>query len=346
MAVDDYYNILGVNRGAAQDEIKKAYRKLAKELHPDRNPNNKAAEEKLKSVNEAYDIIGDSEKRASYDRYGTADFQGINMDGFGSIFDQIFRGFGFGGGMSSQYGSRGPPQGESLRLTIPLTFEDAFFGVDREIAINRKVKCETCSGNGAAPGTSPVRCNTCGGRGQVMRTMGGFMRVSQTCPTCRGIGQRIQTPCKKCKGSGLENTRVKLDFPIPPGVEDGMSQRIRGGGNAGPRGGPPGDLLVVFSVEQDEQFIRRGLHVFLDTDIPFTTAVLGGEIEVKTMWGTSKLKIKKGTRGGTILRMKEKGVHANNGRKGDQMVRVEIHIPKKPSKEQKTTLGKLEQEGL
>ncbi|MDF1537869.1 MAG: molecular chaperone DnaJ [Candidatus Thorarchaeota archaeon] len=346
MAVDDYYKTLGVSRGATQEEIKKAYRKLARELHPDRNPTEKASEERLKSVNEAYDIIGDPDKRAKYDRYGTADFEGINMDGFGSIFDQIFRGFGFGGGMGSQRSSRGPPQGESLRLTIPLTFKEAFFGVDKEIAITRKVKCETCAGSGAASGTAPVRCNTCGGRGQVMQTMGGFMRVSQTCPACQGMGQRIETPCTKCKGSGLENSRVTLDFPIPPGVEDGMSQRIRGGGNAGPRGGPSGDLLVVFNVDQDEVFIRRGLHVFLDTDIPFTTAVLGGDIEVQTMWGTSKLKIKKGTRGGTVLRMKEKGVHANNGRKGDQMVRVEINIPSKLTKEQKDALEKLEQEGL
>lgn len=345
MAVDDFYRILGVNRTATQEEIKKAYRKLARELHPDRNPNDKAAEEKLKAVNEAYDTIGDPEKRSNYDRYGTADFEGIDMDGFGSIFDQIFRGFGFGG-MGSQYSSRGPPQGESLRLRIPLTFEEAFFGVDKEIAISRKVKCESCEGSGAATGTAPVRCNSCGGRGQVIRTMGGFMRVSQTCPTCQGMGQRIETPCPKCSGSGLESTRVKLDFPIPPGVEDGMSQRIRGAGNAGPRGGPPGDLLVVFSVEPHEKFIRRGLHVFLDMDIPYTTAVLGGEVEVQTMWGTSKLKIKKKTRGGTVLRMKDKGIHARNGRTGDQMVRVEIHIPDKLEKEQKAALEKLEQEGL
>ncbi|MHA1908672.1 MAG: molecular chaperone DnaJ [Candidatus Thorarchaeota archaeon] len=345
MAADDFYRILGIDRSATQDEIKKAYRKLARELHPDRNPD-KTAEDKLKAINEAYDTLGDPDKRASYDRYGTADFEGINMDGFGSIFDQIFRGFGFGGGMGRQYASRGPPQGESLRLTIPLTFDEAFFGVEKEVAIQRKIKCETCEGSGAKPGSSPVRCRTCNGRGQVMQTMGGFMRISQTCPTCRGIGETIESPCKSCKGSGLERTRVELNFPIPPGVEDGMSQRIRGAGNYGPRGGPAGDLLVVFSVEPHETFIRRGLHVFLDMDIPFTTAVLGGEVEVDTMWGSSKLKIKKGTHGGTVLRMKGKGVHANNGRKGNQMVRVEIHIPEKLTKDQKSVLGSLMEEGF
>ncbi len=346
MAVNDFYETLGVNRNATQDEIKKAYRKLAKKHHPDRNPNDRAAEERLKAVNEAYDTIGDPEKRANYDRYGTADFQGIDMDGFGSIFDQIFRGFGFRGGTASQYSSRGPPQGESLRLTIPLTFDEAFFGVEKEVAIRRKIKCKTCTGSGAEPGTSPVRCRTCNGRGQIMQTMGGFMRVLQTCPTCRGIGQIIQSKCKVCRGSGLERTRVELNFPIPPGVEDGMSQRLRGGGNAGPRGGPPGDLLVVFSVEPHDVFVRKGLHVFLDTYIPYSTAVLGGEVEVETMWGTSKLKIKKGTNGGTVLRMKGKGVHANHGRKGDQMVRVEIHIPRKPNKAQQKALQSISEEGL
>ncbi len=346
MASDDYYDILGVSKNATQDEIKKAYRKLARELHPDRNPDNKASEERLKSVNEAYDVLGDPEKRASYDRYGTADFDGINMDGFGSIFDQIFRGFGFGGGsMGRGFSQRGPPQGESLRLRIPLTFEEAFFGVEKEIAITRKTHCTTCNGSGAEPGTSPVRCSTCGGRGQVVRSMG-FMQVAQTCPRCQGMGQSIDSPCKKCRGTGLENTKQELKFPLPPGIEDGMMQRIRGGGNAGPRGGPPGDLIIVFSVEEHEQFIRKGLHVFLETDIPYSVAVLGGEIEVPTMWGSSKLKVKKGTQGGTVLRMKEKGVHTNDGRKGDQLVRVEIHVPEKPSKEQKDLLSQLSEMDL
>ncbi len=344
MASDDYYNLLGVSKNATQEEIKKAYRKLAKELHPDRNPD-KAAEERLKSINEAYDVLSDPEKRANYDRYGTADFEGINMDGFGSIFDQIFRGFGFGG-MDRGFSQRGPPQGESLRLRIPLTFEEAFFGVEKEVAIRRKVSCNTCSGSGAEPGTSPVRCRTCGGRGQVVRTMGGFMQVSQTCPTCHGMGQSIETPCKQCNGAGLETTREELKFPLPPGIEDGMMQRIRGGGNAGPRGGSPGDLIILFEVAEHDQFIRKGLHVFLETDIPFSVAVLGGEIEVPTMWGSSKLKVKKGTKGGTVLRMKDKGVHTNDGRKGDQLVRVEIHIPEKPSKDQQKFLEQMSEFAL
>jgi molecular chaperone DnaJ len=346
LASDDYYDILGINRSASQEEIKKAYRRLARELHPDRNPNDKSAEERLKKVNEAYEVLGDPEKRSSYDRYGTADFQGIDMDGFGSVFDQIFRQFGFGGGMSSQYSSRGPPQGETLRLTIPLTFAEAFFGVEKEVAIKRKIKCSSCNGSGAEPGTSPLRCPTCGGRGQVIRSMGGFMQISQTCPTCGGTGQTIASPCKKCRGQGVETTRSEMKFPLPPGIEDGMMQRIRGGGNAGPRGGPPGDLIIQFSVEPDRTFIRRGLHVYMETDIPYSVAVLGGAIEVPTMWGSSMLKVKSGTKGGAVLRMKGKGVHTNDKREGDQLVRVEIHVPDKPTKDQKQFLEQMGETGL
>ncbi len=344
MAVDDYYEILGVSRNATQDEIRKAYRKLARELHPDRNPD-KNAEEKLKRVNEAYDVLSDPEKRANYDRYGTADFEGIDMDGFGSIFEQFFRGFGFGG-MGRGFSQRGPPLGESLRIRIRLTFEEAFFGVEKEIAFKQKTPCTTCGGSGAKPGTSPVRCRTCGGQGQVVRSMGGFMHVSQTCPACHGMGQTIESPCKKCRGTGLETTRKELKLPLPPGIEDGMMHKIRGGGNAGPRGGPPGDLIIVFEVEEHDQFVRKGLHVFLEMEIPYSVAVLGGEVEVPTMWGVSKLKIKKGTKGGTVLRMRHKGVHTNDGRKGDQLVRVEIKIPEKPTKEQQRILAQLSELSL
>ena len=336
MAENDFYARLGVSRSATQDEIKRAYRKLAKQLHPDRNPGDKVSEEKLKTINEAYDILGDQEKRASYDRYGTADFQGINMDGFGSIFDEIFR--GFGGGFGRRRGRQGPPPGENLRITIPLTFEEAFFGAEKEIAFNRKTGCAECKGSGAEPGTSPIRCNTCGGHGQVMRSMGGFMTVQQTCPTCRGMGKKIERPCKKCRGSGLETERKEVKFPVPAGIEDEMGQRIRSGGNAGIRGGPHGDLIVIFSVEPHEFYVRKGLHIYMEFDIPFSIAVLGGEMEVPTMWGQSMLKIKKGTRGSKILRMKKKGVHADDGRKGDQLVRVQIEIPEKLSKEQKKYL--------
>ncbi|MFW9909661.1 MAG: molecular chaperone DnaJ, partial [Candidatus Thorarchaeota archaeon] len=310
MANEDYYALLGVNRNASQDEIKAAYRKLAKELHPDRNPGDTKAEERLKVINAAYDVLSDPQKKATYDKYGTADFQGINMDDVGSLFDQLFRQFGFATGRRGREAAGGPPQGESLRVTIPLTFEEAFFGIDKEVALRRKVRCATCSGSGAAPGTAPIRCKTCNGRGQVTREMGGFMRVSQTCPTCRGAGESIESPCSACRGTGLETTRMELKVPIPAGIEDNVVQRIRGAGNAGPRGGPPGDLIVVFQVEPHDVFVRRGLHVFMDMEIPFSVATLGGEVEVPTMWGTSKLSIKKGTTGGTILRMKGKGVHA------------------------------------
>jgi len=337
LAEDDYYEILGVSRNATQEEIKRAYRRLAKEYHPDRNPGDKEAEEKLKKINEAYSVLSDPEKRANYDRYGTADFQGIDMNGFSDLFSEIFRGFGFGDfGM----GRRGPMRGRNLRLNIRLTFEEAFFGTEKTVAFKRKVPCKTCHGSGAAPGTSPRRCPTCGGRGQVVRTMGGFVTVSQACPTCQGIGEVVETPCPKCRGTGLQAERVEIKIPIPPGVEDGMAQRVQGGGDAGPRGGPPGDLIVMFHVKPHEKFVRRGLHVYLEIDIPFNVAVLGGEVEVPTMWGMSEIKIPRGTRDGTLFRMRGKGVHTRDGRSGDQLVRVHIHVPQKLTRKQREYLKK------
>ncbi len=346
LADEDYYEILGVKRSATPAEIKKAYRKLARELHPDKNPGDTKAEERLKLVNAAYDVLSDPQKKATYDQYGTADFQGVRMDDIGAVFDQLFRQFGFQTGRRTQQAPGGPPQGESLRVSIPLTFEEAFMGIDKEVAIRRKIRCSVCSGTGAAPGTSPVRCPTCNGRGQITREMGGFMRVSQTCPTCRGAGESIDTPCTNCRGSGTETTRMELTVPIPAGIEDGVVQRIRGAGNVGPRGGPPGDLIVVFQVEPHDVFVRKGLHVFMNMEIPFSVATLGGEIEVPTMWGTSKLRIQKGTVGGSILRMKGKGVHADDGRKGDHLIQVEIRVPEKLSKAQERLLRKLEQEKI
>ncbi len=346
LADDDYYKLLGVKRDASAAEIKKAYRKLARELHPDRNPGDKKAEDRLKIINAAYDVLADPQKKATYDQFGTSDFQGVRGDDIGAMFDQLFRQFGFQTGRRSQRAQGGAPQGESLRVSISLTFEEAFFGIDKEVALRRKIRCSTCSGTGAAPGTSPIRCSSCNGRGQVTREMGGFMRLSQTCPTCRGAGERIDSPCSKCRGAGTETTRMELKVPIPAGIENGVVQRIRGAGNAGPRGGPPGDLIVVFQVEPHDVFIRKGLHSFMDMEIPFSVATLGGEVEVPTMWGTSKLRIKKGTVGGSILRMKGKGVHADDGRKGDHLIQVEIHVPKKVSKAQERLLKKLEQEKI
>jgi molecular chaperone DnaJ len=342
LASDDLYERLGVSRSATQEEIKKAYRSLAKKYHPDRNPGNAQAEEILKGINEAYEVLSDSEKRANYDRYGTADFQGIDMGGFGDIFGDLFRGFGFGDFGVGRRGRAGPPPGQTLRLTIPLTFEEAFFGVEKEIAFNRQITCTTCRGSGAKPGSSPRTCSSCRGRGQVMRSMGGFMSVSQTCPTCRGQGEIIDAPCTECRGSGLQKDRREIKIPIPPGVEDGQGIRIQGGGSAGQRGGPHGDLILLFAVEPHDTFVRRGLHIYMETEIPFSLAVLGGEIDVPTMRGLSKMKVNKGTKGGTVLRMKGKGVQTEEGRLGDQLVRVSIKIPKKLSKEQKEYLQRFE----
>ena len=339
LAEDDYYGILGVEKSATQDEIKKAYRTLAKKYHPDRNPD-KAAGEKLKEINAANDVLSDPEKRANYDRWGTADAQGIDMGDFGDLFSSFFGGGrrGFGGfGRRGGRGRPGPPPGQTLRFTINLTFEEAFFGADKEIAFNRKIHCEECKGSGAAVGSSPVTCPTCRGQGQVARSMG-FLSVAQTCPTCQGTGSRIEKPCKSCRGSGLKKDRSEITIPIPAGVEDGQGIRIQGGGNAGSRKGPHGDLIVMFAVEPHDMFVRRGLHIYLEQDIPFPLAVTGGETEVPTMHGSSKMKVSKRTKGGTLFRMKGKGVHTSDGRKGDQLVRVQIQIPKKLSKEQKEYL--------
>ena len=339
LAEDDYYGILGVEKSATQDEIKKAYRTLAKKYHPDRNPD-KAAGEKLKEINAANDVLSDPEKRANYDRWGTADAQGIDMGDFGDLFSSFFGGGrrGFGGfGRRGGRGRPGPPPGQTLRFTINLTFEEAFFGADKEIAFNRKIHCEECKGSGAAVGSSPVTCPTCRGQGQVARSMG-FLSVAQTCPTCQGTGSRIEKPCKSCRGSGLKKDRSEITIPIPAGVEDGQGIRIQGGGNAGSRKGPHGDLIVMFAVEPHDMFVRRGLHIYVEQDIPFPLAVTGGETEVPTMHGSSKMKVSKRTKGGTLFRMKGKGVHTSDGRKGDQLVRVQIQIPKKLSKEQKEYL--------
>jgi len=320
---------------------------LAKEYHPDLHPGDKAAEEKFKKINEAYEVLSDSDKRANYDRYGTADARGINWDaetGFGDIFSQIFRDFsGFGFRDMGGVGRAGPPPGDNLRVTIKLTFEEAFFGSEKEIAFQRLVKCDTCGGSGAKPGSSPVRCRTCGGRGQVVKSMGGFMTIAQTCPTCGGRGESIGFQCSKCRGSGVMKERREIKIPAPAGVEDGMYQRIRGGGNAGERGGPHGDLIVVYVVEAHDKFIRRGLHVYSEMSIPFFIAVLGGEVEVSTMYGVSKMKVGKGTESGSLFRLREKGVHAADGRKGDQLVRVNINVPKSLTKEQQEYLRRFEE---
>jgi molecular chaperone DnaJ len=345
LAEDDYYNILGISRSASQDDIKKAFRTLAKKYHPDRNPDDPNAEEMFKKITEAYDVLSDSEKRSNYDRYGTADFQGVDMGGFEDLISQVFGGFGgFGGfGRMGRRGPVAPPRGQTLRMKISLTFNEAFFGTEKEVAFRQQVHCSKCNGSGAEPGSSPKTCPSCGGRGQVVRSMGGFMQVASTCPTCEGLGEVIESKCSSCKGTGLVSERREVTLPIPPGVEDGMGQRIRGGGNAGPRGGPSGDLIIIFEVEPHETFIRRGLHIYTELDIPFSLATLGGELEVPTMWGPSKMKVKSGTEGGTVLRMKGKGVHTKDGRTGDQLVRVHIDVPRKLSKEQKQYLSQFDE---
>ncbi|TFG27389.1 molecular chaperone DnaJ, partial [Candidatus Thorarchaeota archaeon] len=342
LAEDDYYDVLGVGRNATQEEIRKAYRTLAKKYHPDKNPNDKSSEDRLKKINVAYGVLGDPEKRANYDRWGTADAQGIDMGGFQDIFSSLFRGFGgdfgFGDFGFGRRGRAGPPPGQTLRISINLTFDEAFFGTEKEIAFDRAVHCETCKGSGAEPGSSPMKCPTCRGQGQVARSMG-FLSVAQTCPTCQGIGETVDKPCKNCRGTGLQKERREVTIPIPAGVEDGQGIRISGGGNAGSRKGPHGDLIVMFVVQPHDIFVRRGLHVYMEHEIPFPIAVLGGEVEVPTMRGDSVMRVSKGTESGTLFRMKGKGVHSADGRQGDQLVRVKIHIPTDLTKDQKKYLN-------
>lgn len=340
MAEDDLYERLGVSRTASDEEIKRAYRRLAKKYHPDRNPGDKHAEEMFKKINEAYEILSNPEKRANYDRYGTPDGPGAGMEGwsfsFGSGFEdleEILSGF-FGG--RSRRRSR---SGEDLQLEIELTFDEAFFGCEKDISFYRYVPCEKCNGTGAKKGTSPRTCPTCRGRGIDPRYGLGLFGA-RACPTCRGTGEIIDNPCNTCHGTGLVKKKIETTVRIPPGVENGVTQVIRGSGHFGPRGGPPGRMLVAFRVKPHKIFIRRGLHVYMELEIPFSIAVLGGKVEVPTMWGKSEINVKPGTEGQTLFRMRGKGVHTNDGRQGDQLVRVKIKIPKKLTKEQKRYLEK------
>lgn len=324
-----------MSRSASDEEIKKAYRRLAKQYHPDRNPGDNEAEEKFKRINEAYDVLSDPQRRSNYDRYGTPDGPGMGMDGwsfsFGSGFTDIEEILGglFGGGRRQRRRS-----GEDLILDINLTFEEAFFGTEKEITFDRLMPCETCGGSGAKEGSISRTCPRCRGHGALST---GFFG-STTCPTCRGSGRVIESPCSSCNGVGLQPQKVETAVRIPPGVEDGLTQLVRGSGHFAPHGGQPGRMVVRFNVESHDIFIRRGLHVYVELDIPFSIAALGGKIEVPTMWGASEIKVSPGTEGQTLFRMRGKGVHTNDGQQGDQLVRVVINIPRNLTKEQKEYL--------
>jgi molecular chaperone DnaJ len=348
MAKVDFYELLEVQRNASDDEIKKAYRKMALKYHPDRNQGDKAAEEKFKQVSEAYEVLADPEKRAAYDRFGHAAFgpgsRGAGGGGFHDpfdIFQQVFGGAGgvfsdfFGGGGGGRGGAQG---GNDLRYDLQLTFEEAAFGCEKEINIRRKESCDSCDGSGASPGTTTTRCSQCGGRGQVSAQRGFFM-VSQTCPRCRGTGSVIEKPCKSCNGIGLVDKMAKIKIRVPGGVEDGMRLRSAGNGESGTRGGPPGDLYVVLHVKEHEIFKRDGEDIYCEVPISFALAALGGELEVPTLEGSARLKIAPGTQGGTLFRLRGKGVQSLDGDgHGDQHIRVIVEVPDKLNSEQRKKL--------
>jgi molecular chaperone DnaJ len=348
----DYYEVLGVTRAANEQEIKSAYRKLALQYHPDRNPGNPQAEEKFKEVTEAYAVLVDSEKRSMYDRFGHAGVSGAGAGGFSGFDPSVFQDFsdifgeffGFGdlfGGGGGRRRTRAQ-RGADLREDITLEFDEAVFGTETKVTVRRHEVCEDCRGSGAAAGKAPVSCRACGGRGQV-RYQQGFFSISRTCPTCQGTGSVITDPCAQCKGEGRVLRERTVDAKVPAGVEDGTRIRFAGLGEAGAFGGPAGDLYVVLHVKEHSFLEREGNDLRCVIPISFTQAALGTEIVVPTLEGDHKLKIPEGTQSGNTFRIRNKGVPVLNGRgKGDLFVEVRVQTPAKLTKRQRELLLELD----
>ena len=340
MAKRDYYEVLGVERNASEEEIKKAYRKLAVKHHPDKNPGDKAAEEKFKELGEAYEALSNPQQRAAYDQYGHAAFDpraragGSRGGGFHDPFE-IFREV-FGGGTGSIFdelfgGERrdptGPQRGADLRYDMEITFEEAVLGCEKEIPVTKLESCESCRGSGAEPGSTAKTCSTCGGRGQVISSRGIFS-IAQTCPRCDGAGRVIEKPCHACHGAGRRERASKIKIKIPPGVDTGARLRSTGNGEGGIRGGPAGNLYVILHVRPHEIFQRDGDDLICEVPISFVQAALGAEIEVPTMTGKANIRIPTGTQTGTVFRLKGKGVKNVQGYEvGDLHVRVHVEVP-------------------
>ncbi len=354
----DYYDALGVPKGASKDEIKSAYRKLALQYHPDRNKD-PAAAEKFKEMSEAYAILSDEEKRAQYDQFGRAGiyerynpediFRGADFDsvfrdmgfgGLGSIFERFFGGLGGLGGFEG-FGTRGPSRGEDLAYDLEISFDDSAHGVTKEIQVPRLSECPTCNGSGAQPGSGRRTCKECNGRGQVQHVRRtGFAQFVQitTCPKCNGEGNVIDKPCRACRGAGLERSRKRLQVKIPPGADEGQSLRLRGEGNAS-QAGRPGDLYVRIHLKPHSSFKRQGDDVLYETRISFPRAALGGELEVPCIDGKARLKIPPGTRAGTVFRLEGKGFpRVESYGRGDELVRVDVDIPHDLSRKQRELL--------
>lgn len=344
MAKRDYYEVLGIGRDAGPEEIKKAYRKLARQYHPDTNPGDKNAEEKFKEIAEAYEVLSDSEKKANYDRFGHAGVNGQGFGGFGG-FGEGFGGLGdifdmfFGGGARSR---RGPQKGADARVDVEISFKEAAFGVEKEMRVPRLEECDHCGGTGAAPGTAPQRCSVCGGTGQVQfsqSTPFGRIMQTQTCDRCRGTGRVIEKPCSVCRGAGQVRRTRSIKVKIPPGVDTGTRLRVSGEGEAGLRGGPRGDLYVYLNVRPHPLFKREGNDIIHEVPVSFAQAALGDELEVPTLEGTTKIRIPEGTQHGTEYRLRGKGIPDVNGYgRGDQYIRVKVITPTKLSERQKQLL--------
>ena len=352
----DYYEVLGVDKNASADEIKKAYRKLAKKYHPDLNPGDKAkeAEEKFKEASEAYEVLSNAEKKQRYDQFGHAGVDpqagggyggnpfggGFGGGGFEDIFDTFFGG-GFGG--QSRRNANAPQKGRDLRYNIDLSFEQACFGCEVELNVNRTEKCETCGGSGAEKGSSPETCSVCHGTGQVktvQRTMLGNFQSVRTCDTCGGTGKVIKNPCKACRGAGSVRKARKVKVKIPAGIDNEQIISVAGQADAGKNGGPNGDLLVVVRVKKHKLFVRQGYDIMCDCPVTFVEAALGAEIQVPTIDGKVTYNIPEGTQTGTVFRLKGKGVPKlhGNGARGDQYVKINIEVPKNLNEKQKKLL--------
>lgn len=353
MAKTDYYELLGVERNADDAALKKAYRKKAMQYHPDRNPGDAEAEKKFKELSEAYDVLRDSEKRATYDRFGHAAFENGGMGGrgasgaefahsFSDIFDDLFGEFMGGGGRSRR---TGPARGDDLRYNLEISLEDAYLGKQVQITVPAAANCGTCSGSGSRPGSSPVSCTACNGAGKV-RMQQGFFMIERTCPSCGGQGQVIQDPCEDCAGQGMIQEEKTLSVNIPAGVEEGTRIRLSAEGGAGARGGPPGDLYIFLSMTPHPIFERDGKNLFCRIPIPMTTAALGGSVEVPSIdGGRTKVTIPAGTQNGKQFRLRAKGMPQLRGVGfGDLYIQTQVEVPVNLTRRQKELLKEFEEE--
>jgi len=353
----DYYEVLGVGKGASEDELKKAYRKLAKQYHPDLHPGDKDAEAHFKEISEAYEVLSDADKRSRYDRYGFAGVDpsygaGAGADGFGGFGGGGFGGFDFdlgsmfdsffGGSAGGASRRNAPQKGDSLKATVTLSFEEAAFGCKKTIEIHRTEQCDTCGGTGAAKGSSPETCSTCHGSGQVktaQRTPLGVFSSTQPCSACHGTGKIIKNPCKDCRGNGVVRKKRTIEVSIPAGIDDGQTISLRGQGSCGINGGPSGDLYVTVQLRPHPFFTRRGYDVMTELPVSYVEATLGAEVEVLTLDGKVRYDIPEGTQSGTVFRLRGKGIQNLNSKvRGDHYVKVNVEVPKNLNHKQKELL--------